>query len=131
MSLSASWQFWALIAAVFAALTAIFAKIGISDIDSDLATFIRTCVIMLVLGAILTVMGKWRNPQTIPLKTWVFLGLLAGRELAIAYVAHLRDKGESVRDVLSDAGRAFLGLIISILLAFLMPFIGTGKLPSF
>ena len=76
MSLSASWQFWALVAAVFAALTAIFAKIGISDIDSDLATFIRTCVIMLVLGAILTAMGKWRQPQSIPLKTWIFLGLL-------------------------------------------------------
>jgi transporter family protein len=60
MNLTASWQFWALVAAVFAALTAIFAKVGISDIDSDLATFIRTCVIVVVLGAILTAMGKWR-----------------------------------------------------------------------
>jgi transporter family protein len=66
MNLSASWQFWALVAAVFAALTAIFAKVGISDIDSDLATFIRTCVIIVVLGALLTAMGKWRAPQTIP-----------------------------------------------------------------
>jgi len=74
----------------------------------------------------------FKEVSNVPMSTtWVFLGLLAGRELAIAYVAHLRDKGESVRDVLSDAGRAFLGLIISILLAFLMPFIGTGKLPSF
>ena len=58
MSLSASWQFWALVAAVFAALTAIFAKVGISDVDSDLATFIRTCVIMLVLAAMLTISGR-------------------------------------------------------------------------
>jgi hypothetical protein len=73
----------------------------------------------------------FKEMSDIPMSTtWVFLGLLAGRELAIAYVAHLRDKGESVRDVLSDAGRAFLGLIISILLAFLMPLIGTGKLPG-
>ena len=79
-------------------------------------------------GIILFVFKEMSN---VPMSTtWVFLGLLAGRELAIAYVAHLRDKGESVRDVLSDAGRAFLGLIISILLAFLMPLIGTGKLPG-
>jgi transporter family protein len=76
MNLTASWQFWALVAAVFAALTAIFAKVGISDIDSDLATFIRTCVIVVVLGAILTAMGKWRHPsRPYPLKTWVFLTL--------------------------------------------------------
>jgi len=89
MSLSASWQFWALVAAVFAALTAIFAKIGISDIDSDLATFIRTCVIMLVLGAILTAMGKWRQPQSIPLKTWIFLGLL-GLATGASWLAYFR-----------------------------------------
>lgn len=89
MSLSASWQFWALTAAVFAALTAIFAKIGISDIDSDLATFIRTCVIILVLGAMLTAMGKWRNPQTIPLKTWLFLGL-SGLATGASWLAYFR-----------------------------------------
>ncbi|WP_422370940.1 EamA family transporter [Hoeflea sp.] len=89
MSVSASWQFWALVAAVFAALTAIFAKIGISDIDSDLATFIRTCVIMAVLGAMLTVMGKWRSPQTIPLKTWLFLGL-SGLATGASWLAYFR-----------------------------------------
>tara|TARA_R110000803_G_scaffold153698_1_gene218584 strand:+ start:803 stop:1858 length:1056 start_codon:yes stop_codon:yes gene_type:complete len=79
-------------------------------------------------GIILYVFKEMSN---IPMSTtWVFLGLLAGRELAIAYVAQLRNKTEAVRDVLSDAGRAFLGLIISILLAFAMPFIGTGRLPG-
>jgi hypothetical protein len=57
--------------------------------------------------------------------------LLAGRELAIAYVAQLRAKNEAVKDVVGDAGRAFLGLIISIILAYAMPILGTGKLPSF
>ncbi|PHR19978.1 MAG: transporter [Hoeflea sp.] len=89
MSLSASWQFWALVVAIFAALTAIFAKVGISDVDSDLATFIRTCVIMLVLAAMLTAMGKWRNPQTIPLKTWVFLGL-SGLATGASWLAYFR-----------------------------------------
>lgn len=89
MSLSASWQFWALVAAVFAAFTAIFAKVGISDVDSDLATFIRTCVIMLVLAAMLTAMGKWRNPQSIPPKTWVFLAL-SGLATGASWLAYFR-----------------------------------------
>ena len=45
-----SWQIWALLSAVFAALTAIFAKIGLQGVDSDFATLIRTCVILFVLG---------------------------------------------------------------------------------
>ncbi len=89
MGLSASWQFWALVAAVFAALTAIFAKIGISEIDSDLATFIRTCVIIVVLGVILTVTGKWRQPQSIPFKTWFFLGL-SGLATGASWLAYFR-----------------------------------------
>lgn len=50
--LTTTWQFWALLAALFAALTAVFAKVGVSTIDPDLATFIRTIVIVLLLGLI-------------------------------------------------------------------------------
>lgn len=53
-----SWQVWALLAAVFAALTAIFAKVGISNIDSDLATWVRTIVIIMALTVILSMTGK-------------------------------------------------------------------------
>jgi transporter family protein len=53
MRLFDSWQFWAVLSAVFAALTAIFAKVGIENINSYFATFIRTIVILCVLGAIL------------------------------------------------------------------------------
>ena len=53
-----TWQFWAVLSALFAALTAIFAKVGVEDIDSDLATLIRTLVILLVLTAILMAIGK-------------------------------------------------------------------------
>ena len=55
--LAATWQFWAVLAAVFAALTAVFAKIGVSTIDPDLATFIRTIVIVVLLGLIVV----WKN----------------------------------------------------------------------
>ena len=50
---SASWLFWALLSAIFAAVTAIFAKIGVANINSDLATLFRTVVIAVVLAAIL------------------------------------------------------------------------------
>ena len=71
------WFYWATLSAVFAALTAIFAKIGIQDVDSDLATLVRTAIIIIVLAAFVWYAGKWRNPLALPGKTWVFLGLSA------------------------------------------------------
>ncbi|MDP2768329.1 MAG: EamA family transporter [Giesbergeria sp.] len=54
-----SWQFWALLSATFAALTAIFAKIGIENVNSDFATFIRTIVILIAAGGIVFATGHW------------------------------------------------------------------------
>ncbi len=73
--LLASWQVWAVLAAVFAALTAIFAKVGVEQIGSDLATLIRTVVILAVVGAIVSLTGQWQPPGTISPRTWVFLVL--------------------------------------------------------
>jgi transporter family protein len=56
-----SWQAWALLSAVFAALTAVFAKLGVTDLPADVATFIRTVLILALLGAILLVSGEWRG----------------------------------------------------------------------
>ena len=74
---SHTWGFWAARSAVFAALTAIFAKIGITGVDSDLATLVRTVIIVLVLTAFVLYAGKWCNPLLLPGKTWVFLALSA------------------------------------------------------
>ncbi|HNU83859.1 MAG: EamA family transporter [Acidobacteria bacterium] len=71
------WFFWALSSAVFAALTAIFAKVGIRGVDSDLATLVRTVIIVAVLAAFLGLTGKWSNPFVLPGRTWLFLGLSA------------------------------------------------------
>ena len=71
------WFFWALSSAVFAALTAIFAKVGIRVVDSDLATLVRTVIIVAVLAAFLGLTGKWSNPFVLPGRTWLFLGLSA------------------------------------------------------
>ncbi len=73
----ASWFYWALMSAVFAALTAIFAKIGIQGVNSDLATLVRTAIVLIVLSAFVWLSGKWSNPFVLPAKTWWFLGLSA------------------------------------------------------
>jgi len=77
MNSSTGWFYWALLSAAFAALTAIFAKIGIQGVDSDLATLVRTAIIVLVLAAFVGLTGKWSNPLTLSSKTWTFLGLSA------------------------------------------------------
>lgn len=84
-----SWQFWALLSAAFAALTAILAKIGIENINSDFATFIRTVIIMIVLGAILLASGQFQSPYTIPGKTWLFLGL-SGLATGASWLCYFR-----------------------------------------
>src|SRR5215510_15339823 len=73
----ASWLPWALLSAVFAALTAIFAKVGLEGIDSDYATLIRTFVIVLTLGALVYATGKWQSPREIPARSGAFLVLSA------------------------------------------------------
>jgi transporter family protein len=74
---STSWFYWALLSAVFAALTAIFAKVGIQNVDSDLATLIRTAFIIVILAGFVWFAGKWSNPWALSAKTWLFLGLSA------------------------------------------------------
>ena len=77
MAPTAAWLPWALGSAVFAALTAIFAKIGLEGIDSDFATLVRTFVIVVVLGAFVWATGKWRNPLALPSRSVTFLVLSA------------------------------------------------------
>ncbi|MFZ5484282.1 MAG: EamA family transporter [Pseudomonadota bacterium] len=88
-TLAASWFFWAVLSAVFAALTAIFAKIGIQGVDSDLATLIRTWVIIVVLTAFVWYAGKWSNPFELSQRTWLFLGL-SGLATGASWVCYFR-----------------------------------------
>ncbi|QXL83415.1 EamA family transporter [Comamonas sp. NLF-1-9] len=77
MSSSGQWFYWALASAGFAALTAIFAKLGVSGINADLATWVRTVVVLLVLSAFVLATGQWSNPLALPGKSWLFLVLSA------------------------------------------------------
>jgi transporter family protein len=71
------WFFWAFLSACFAALTAIFAKIGMRDVDSDFATLVRTVIIVFVLAPFIWLTDKWSNPLSLGAKSLTFLALSA------------------------------------------------------
>ena len=84
-----SWQFWALLSAVFAALTAIFAKVGVEDINADLATLIRTVIVLITLALILFATGKFSEAGPISEKSWLFL-LLSGLGTGASWLCYFR-----------------------------------------
>ncbi len=84
-----SWQFWAVLSAAFAALTAIFAKIGVEEINSDLATFIRTVVIAIVIAAILAATGEFRAPRGLSQRGLFFL-VLSGLATGGSWLCYFR-----------------------------------------
>ena len=89
MATASNWFFWALVSAVFAALTAIFAKVGLEAVDADLATLVRTVVILVVLAGFVYFAGKWRNPFELSSRTWLFL-MLSGLATGASWVCYFR-----------------------------------------
>ncbi|MGK9171157.1 EamA family transporter [Inquilinus limosus] len=87
--LLSSWQLWALLSAAFAALTAIFAKVGVEAINSDLATFIRTVVILLAIGGIVAATGQFQPASSISSRTWAFL-VLSGLATGASWLCYFR-----------------------------------------
>ncbi|WP_321499471.1 EamA family transporter [Breoghania sp.] len=84
-----SWQLWALLAAVFAALTAIFAKVGVENVGSDFATLIRTVVILLVLAGIVAVTGQFQSLGSISGRSYLFL-ILSGMATGASWLCYFR-----------------------------------------
>jgi transporter family protein len=84
-----SWQLWAGLSAVFAALTAIFAKVGVENVNSDLATFIRTIVVLMSLALIVYATGQFQHPRTISPRTYLFL-LLSGLGTGASWLCYFR-----------------------------------------
>ena len=89
MNALSSWQLWAVLSAVFAALTAIFAKIGIENINSDFATFIRTVVILVTLAFILLATGQFQALGSVSGRTYLFL-LLSGLATGGSWICYFR-----------------------------------------
>jgi transporter family protein len=89
MSAASGWLAWALLSAVFAALTAILAKLGVQGVDSDLATLLRTVVVFIALIGFVWVTGKWRNPLTLTGNTLTYL-TLSGLATGASWVCYFR-----------------------------------------
>ena len=89
MDLRHGWLPFALGSALFAALTALFGKLGVAGINSDLATFIRTVVILLVVAGILSLRGEWAPPSGLPWRGWLFL-VLSGIATGLSWLCYYR-----------------------------------------
>jgi len=124
MATSNGWFYWAILSAVFAALTTIFAKIGIQGTNSDFATLIRTAIILVVLSAFVAYAGKWANPFELSSKTWLFLGL-SGLATGASWVCYFR--ALQIGDASNVAPVDKLSLVLVTVFAFAF----LGERPSF
>ena len=88
-SLLTSWPLWALLSAGFAALTAIFAKVGVESVNSDFATFIRTIVILLAAAMMVYITGSWQEPSSVSSRSWLFL-VLSGLATGASWICYFR-----------------------------------------
>ncbi|NMB69624.1 EamA family transporter [candidate division WWE3 bacterium] len=109
-----NWFGYAILSAVFAALTSIFAKIGIKDVGSNLATAIRTVVILLVAWGIVIATGEHKGMTTLPKNTLVFL-ILSGIATGLSWVFYFKalQIGQASKVVPIDK----LSLVLTIVLA--------------
>lgn len=115
-TLFANWTFWALMSAGFAALTAVFAKVGVSGIGSDMATFIRTLVIVAASICVLSLLHEWEPVSAIPQRTWLFL-VLSGLATGASWLCYFRalKLGEAARVAPIDKLSVVFVAIFSVL----------------
>lgn len=83
------WKAYAALSALFAALTAIFGKLGVSEINSDLATFLRTIVVLGISAIIISARGEWQNPAGLAPRGMVFL-VLSGMATGLSWLCYYR-----------------------------------------
>ena len=111
------WKYYALLSALFAALTAVFAKIGVKDIDSDLATAIRTSVILFITWGIVFAGNHTAEVKGISGHTWIFL-ILSGVATGLSWLFYF--KALQVGDVSRVAPVDKLSVPLTILLSILL-----------
>ena len=119
---TSSWIFWAVLSAIFAALTTIFAKVGIQGVDSDLATLIRTAIVLLLLTLFVHFTGKWANPFNLSKYNWLFL-FLSGLATGASWVCFYRalQIGEASKVLVVDK--------FSIVFVAILAFVFLGEKP--
>jgi len=88
-SIGQSWLFWAFLAAFFASMTAILAKVGVAEINSNFATFLRTVVVVVALGLLVWLTGQTESLSTVPGKTAAFL-VLSGLATGASWLCYFK-----------------------------------------
>jgi len=83
------WVAWALLSAVFAAATALCAKLGLQQVDADFATLARTAMVLVLLAALVAATGRWQPPRGLSLSTWGWL-LASAMGTAGSWVCYFR-----------------------------------------
>ena len=106
-----------MLSALFAALTAICAKVGVKDVDSNLATAIRTSVILLLTWGIVIASGHLSEIKSVPRYTWIFL-LLSGISTGLSWLFYF--KAIQLGDVSRVAPVDKLSVVLTIILAFVL-----------
>ncbi len=116
MSQLSPWILFALGSAFFAALTAIFSKIGVADINSNLATFIRTVVILVLIAGIVTLRGEWESPAKMPRLSIAML-VASGIATGLSWLCYYRalQLGAASRVAPIDKLSIVLVIILSVL----------------
>jgi transporter family protein len=116
---TADWRVFAVGSAIFAALTAIFGKVGVSDINSDLATFLRTLVILLVTALLIWARHEWQRPDSLSPKGVAFL-VLSGIATGLSWLCYYRalQTGPASRVAPIDK------LSVVLVVLFAVPFLG-------
>ena len=112
----ARWEIYALASAFFAGLTAYLGKIGVMNINSNLATFIRTVVVLVMTACILSLRQQWQWPQGAAMKAWIFL-ILSGIATGLSWICYWR--AMSMGPVSKVASIDKLSLVFAILLGIL------------
>lgn len=112
-----AWLFFALGSAFFAALTAIFGKLGVADINSNFATFIRTVVILILVAGIVTIRGEWEAPNRIPRFSIAML-VISGIATGLSWLCYYRamQLGDASRVAPIDKLSIVLVIFLSVLL---------------
>lgn len=122
MATSTSWLAWALLSAVFAALTAVLAKVGLRGVDPDFATLLRTAIIATLLIPFVWLTGKWVSPMTLSGKSLLFIALSAVAT-GLSWVCYFRALQ------IGDASQVAPVDKLSIALVVIMAFLFLGERP--
>ena len=118
-----TWFIWALLSAIFTGATALLAKLGLEDVDPDLATLVRTLVVAVFLPLLILITGKWSNPLLLSQRTWLFIAL-SGVTTGFSWICFFRALKQGEVSLVVPVDR------LSLLVVAVLGFAFLGERPS-